>query len=41
MPVFDKPVYDNDILSLDGNDTRMGLMADGAMDALSVVVSGR
>ncbi|CAD6259758.1 unnamed protein product [Miscanthus lutarioriparius] len=39
MPVFDKPVYDNDILSLDSDDTRMGLMADGAMDALSIVVS--
>ena len=41
MPVFDKPVYDDDILSLDDDDTRVGLVADSAVDALSVAVSRR
>jgi len=41
MLVFDKLVYDDDILSLDGDDTCVGLVADGAVDALSATVSRR
>lgn len=39
MPMFDKLAYDDDILSLDGDDKRVGLVANGAVDALSAAVS--